>query len=65
MKGTILDYTPAEAFILLDDDSIITIPTNSFAKLLPIGSNISLSNIYNTSNPAHSFSNKYNEQINL
>ena len=40
MKGTILDYTPTEAFILLEDDSVVTNTT-------PIGSNISLSRLYN------------------
>ena len=46
MKGIILDYTPSETFILLDDDSVITLPTNSFSKLSPIGSSINLSTLY-------------------
>ena len=44
MKGMILDYTGNDAFILLEDDSIITMPLTSFETLMPIGSNISLSN---------------------
>lgn len=47
MKGTILDYTTSEAFILLDDDSIITVPLPSFAHNMPIGSNVNVSSLYN------------------
>ncbi len=47
MKGTILDYTPTEAFILLEDDSVVTIPLASFTHTTPIGSNISLNRLYN------------------
>lgn len=49
MKGIILDYTGNDAFILLEDDSIITMPLASFESLMPIGTNISLSNLYNNS----------------
>lgn len=49
MKGMILDYTGNDAFILLEDDSIITMPLTSFETLIPIGSSISLSNLYNNS----------------
>ncbi len=49
MKGMILDYTGNDAFILLEDDSIITMPLTSFETLMPIGSNISLSNLYTNS----------------
>lgn len=49
MKGMILDYTGNDAFILLEDDSIITMPLSSFETLMPIGSNISLYNLYNNS----------------
>ncbi|EKY27930.1 hypothetical protein [Clostridium celatum] len=49
MKGMILDYTGADAFILLEDDSIITMPLSSFEQLLPIGTNISLCNLLNKS----------------
>ena len=48
MKGIILDYTPTEAFILLDDDSVITIPTSTFSRLSPIGTSINLSMLYNS-----------------
>lgn len=47
MKGTILDYTPTEAFILLEDDSVVTIPLSSFSHTSPIGSNISLDKLHN------------------
>lgn len=49
MKGMILDYTGNDAFILLEDDSIITMPLTSFETLMPIGSNISLCNLYDRS----------------
>lgn len=49
MKGIILDYTGNDAFILLEDDSIITMSLSSFETLMPIGSNISLCNLYNNS----------------
>ncbi|MBS4957035.1 MAG: hypothetical protein E6176_00260 [Clostridium celatum] len=49
MKGMILDYTGNDAFILLEDDSIITMPLTSFETLMPIGSNISLANLYKNS----------------
>ena len=49
MKGMILDYTGNDAFILLEDDSVITMPLTSFETLMPIGSNISLSNLYSSS----------------
>ncbi len=66
MKGIILDYTPSEAFILLDDDSVITLPTNSFSKLSPIGSSINLSTIYDTSsNTQHHSQNFMNSSIEL
>ena len=39
MKGLILDYNHSEAFILLEDDSVSTVPINSVHTLLTIGSN--------------------------
>lgn len=47
MKGTILDYTSTEAFILLEDDSVVTIPLASFSHTSPIGSNVSLDRLFN------------------
>ena len=62
MKGTILDYTPTEAFILLEDDSVVTIPLSSFNHTSPIGSNISLCNLYckssNTNYKSYTVENK-------
>lgn len=49
MRGTILDYTNSEAFILLDDDSIITIPTQALSKHLALGSKIDLTILNNGS----------------
>ena len=47
MKGMILDYTGNDAFILLEDDSVITMPLTSFETIMPIGTNISLTNLFN------------------
>ena len=49
MKGMILDYTGNDAFILLEDDSVITMPLTSFETIMPIGTIISLTNLFNKS----------------
>ena len=49
MKGMILDYTGNDAFILLEDDSVITMPLTSIETIMPIGTNISLTNLFNKS----------------
>ena len=49
MKGMILDYTGNDAFILLEDDSVITMPLTSFETIMSIGTNISLTNLFNKS----------------
>ena len=49
MKGMISDYTGNDAFILLEDDSVITMPLTSFETIMPIGTNISLTNSFNKS----------------
>ena len=49
MKGMILDYTGNDAFILLEDDSVITMTLTSFETIMPIGTNISLTNLFNKS----------------
>ncbi len=64
MKGMILDYTGNEAFILLEDDCIVTMPLASFESLMPIGSNISLSNLYsNSSNTNYKHCQMINKSI--
>ena len=64
MNGKILDYNSSEAFILLDDDSIVTVPVNSFSSELPIGSIVSLSDLYNrTNNIKYSPSNIYDKNV--
>lgn len=50
MKGLILDYNTTEAFVLLEDDTVTTIPIASLPSIKPIGSNISLNNLYNKNN---------------
>ena len=62
MKGLILDYNSSEAFVLLEDDTVTTIPINSLPSIKPIGSNVSLTNLYNKNN--HN-SNCYNKNIDL
>ena len=49
MNGLILDYTVNYALILLEDDSVITMPLTSFETIMPIGTNISLTNLFNKS----------------
>ena len=49
MKGMIVDDTGNDAFILLEDDSVITMPLTSFETIMPIGTNISLTNLFNKS----------------
>ncbi len=60
MKGIILDYTPSETFILLDDDSVVVLPTSSFSEFSPIGTSINLSTLYNANS-----SNEYHVQGNM
>lgn len=47
MKGKIIDYNSSEAFIALDDDSIISLPLNEVSESLSVGSfvNININNI--------------------
>lgn len=66
MKGMILDYTGSDAFILLEDDSIITVPLTSFEKLMPLGSNITLCSLYNsTANNNYKTCHNINKTVDL
>ena len=64
MRVMILDYTTSEAFILLDDDSVVTVPTSSFTTLAPLGTIINLSDLYNrTSNIKYSSTSPYDKTV--
>lgn len=63
MKGTILDYTASEAFVLLEDDSIITISTVSLPQHTPVGSSINLSSLYTNSQDHYKPSNLYDKSV--
>ena len=65
MNGTILDYTFSEAFILLDDDSIITLPLSFVNTTFPIGSNINLNQIYNNKSSQNKHQNFKNTLIDI
>lgn len=45
MKGTIIDVNSSEAFISLDDDTIITMPLASLNSYLSIGSSIDMTSL--------------------
>ena len=64
MRGMILDYTSSEAFILLDDDSVVTVPTSIFSTLSPIGATINLGDLYNrNSNIKYSATSPYDKTV--
>ncbi|MGL5347167.1 MAG: S1 domain-containing protein [Peptostreptococcaceae bacterium] len=43
MKGKVLDYTDFEAFVALEDDSIIRVPITEVSNFTSIGSIVNLS----------------------
>lgn len=45
MKGRIIDIYNSEAFISLDDDTVLTVPINSLTNNFSVGSTISLSQL--------------------
>lgn len=53
MKGKIVDYNSSEAFVALEDDSIVILPLTEVNEALSVGSfvNININNIsFNPSN---------------
>lgn len=64
MKGKIIDMYNSEAFIMLDDDTIITVPTMAINNSYTIGTTINLSDIsnFNINNNNHSV-NVINEKL--
>lgn len=54
MKGKVIDYDFFEAYVLLEDDSIVKVPINSISNYQNLGTtiNIDSNNIsYNRNNP--------------
>ena len=46
MKGKIIDLNNCEAFIILEDDTMLTIPLTNFNTYLSIGSSINITSIH-------------------
>ncbi|MEG0856492.1 MAG: hypothetical protein RSG52_08430 [Terrisporobacter sp.] len=59
MKGKIIDLNSSEAFISLEDDTIITVPLTNFNTYLPIGSSIDMSLL----SGSYGFSNNHRAEI--
>lgn len=59
MKGKIIDLNSSEAFIALEDDSILTIPLTNFNTYLSIGSSIDMSSL----SGSYGFSNNHRAEI--
>lgn len=59
MKGKIIDLNSSEAFISLEDDTIITVPLTNFNTYLSIGSYIDMTSLYGS----YGFSNNHNAEM--
>lgn len=59
MKGKIIDLNSSEAFISLEDDTILTIPLTNFNTYLSIGSSIDMSSL----SGSYGFSNNHKAEI--
>lgn len=59
MKGQIIDLNSSEAFISLEDDTIITVPLTNFNTYLSIGSSIDISSF----SGSYGFSNNHKSKI--
>ncbi len=53
MKGKIIDYNFFEAFIALDDDTIIKIPLNQVSNYLSIGDTININSSAISTSPSN------------
>lgn len=53
MKGKIIDYNFFEAFVALDDDTIIKIPLNQVSNYLSIGDTININSSAISSSPSN------------
>lgn len=59
MKGTIIDLNSSEAFVSLQDDTILTIPLTNFNYNLSIGSSVDMSSLCGS----YGFSNNHRAEI--
>lgn len=59
MQGKIIDLNSSEAFISLEDDTILTIPLANFNTYLSIGSSIDLSSL----SGSYGFSNNHKAEL--
>ncbi len=53
MKGKIIDYNFFEAFVALDDDTIIKIPLNQVSNYLSIGDTINVNSSAISTSPSN------------
>lgn len=53
MKGKIIDYNFFEAFVALDDDTIIKIPLNQVSNYLSIGDTININSSAISTSPSN------------
>lgn len=53
MKGKIIDYNFFEAFVALDDDTIIKIPLNQVSNYLSIGDTININSSAISASPSN------------
>lgn len=53
MKGKIIDYNFFEAFVALDDDTIIKIPLNQVSNYLNIGDTININSSAISTSPSN------------
>lgn len=59
MKGRIIDLNSSEAFVLLEDDTILTVPLTNFNTYLSIGSSINMISLYGS----YGFSNNHKAEM--
>ena len=53
MKGKIIDYNFFEAFVALDDDTIVKIPLNQVSNYLSIGDTININSSAISTSPSN------------
>ncbi|MGL5086515.1 MAG: hypothetical protein ACRC68_12490 [Clostridium sp.] len=59
MKGTIIDLNSFEAFVSLEDDTVLTVPLTNFNSYLSIGSSIDISSLLGN----YGFSNNHRAEM--
>ena len=53
MKGKIIDYNFFEAFVELEDDTIVKVPINQVSNYLSIGATINVDSNINSNSPSN------------